>query len=124
MSCSGLADILIAEASDSEDQFTDAQSAPTSPGVSSPLPKTRVEKVDNEPSFGEVPGTEAYKKREQDAEPDEIAMIPKKTSTPHLLLLWNRSLFPSLLSRNPQAIILANTTHRSKRSTKQMPPPI
>ncbi|KKP00801.1 hypothetical protein THAR02_07096 [Trichoderma harzianum] len=68
----------LAEASDSEDQFTDAQSAPTSPGVSSPLPKTRVEKVDDEPSYGEVPGTEAYKKREQDAEPDEIAMIPVK----------------------------------------------
>ncbi|KAL6695880.1 hypothetical protein J3F84DRAFT_372270 [Trichoderma pleuroticola] len=68
----------LAETSDSEDQFTDAQSAPTSPGVSSPLPKTRVEKVDNEPSYGEVPGTEAYKKREQDAEPDEIAMIPVK----------------------------------------------
>ncbi|KAL6804754.1 hypothetical protein GGI42DRAFT_322835 [Trichoderma sp. SZMC 28013] len=73
----------LAEASDSEDQFTDAQSAPTSPGVSSPLPKTRVEKVDNEPSYGEVPGTEAYKKREQDAEPDEIAMIPvKDTESP------------------------------------------
>ncbi|KAK4079588.1 hypothetical protein Trihar35433_693 [Trichoderma harzianum] len=68
----------LAEASDSEDQFTDAQSAPTSPGVSSPLPKTRVEKVDNEPSYGEVPGTEAYEKREQDAEPDEIAVIPVK----------------------------------------------
>ncbi|UKZ77156.1 hypothetical protein TrVFT333_004875 [Trichoderma virens FT-333] len=67
----------LAEASDSEDQFTDAQSAPTSPGVSSPVPKTRVEKVDNEPAYGEVPGTEAYKKREQDAEPDEIAMIPE-----------------------------------------------
>lgn len=66
----------LAEASDSEDQFTDAQSAPTSPGVSSPVPKTRVEKVDTEPSYGEVPGTEAYKTREQDAEPDEIAMVP------------------------------------------------
>lgn len=36
-----------------------------------------MEKVDSEPSYGEVPGTEAYKKREQDAEPDEIAMIPE-----------------------------------------------
>ncbi|PTB65305.1 hypothetical protein BBK36DRAFT_1135728 [Trichoderma citrinoviride] len=65
----------LAEASDSEDQFTDAQSAPTSPGVSSPVPKTRVERVDTEPSYGEVPGTGAYQKREQDAEPDEIAVI-------------------------------------------------
>ncbi|RFU79111.1 hypothetical protein TARUN_3120 [Trichoderma arundinaceum] len=70
----------LAEASDSEDQFTDAQSAPTSPGVSSPVPKTRVEKVDNEPSYGEVPGTAAYAQREQDAEPDEIAMIPESAA--------------------------------------------
>ncbi|KAL6868400.1 hypothetical protein J3F83DRAFT_736934 [Trichoderma novae-zelandiae] len=72
----------LAEASDSEDQFTDAQSAPTSPGVSSPVPKTRVERVDNEPLYGEVPGTEAYEKREQDAEPDEIAMIPEAAPEP------------------------------------------
>ncbi|KAL7798079.1 hypothetical protein V8C37DRAFT_368593 [Trichoderma ceciliae] len=72
----------LAEASDSEDQFTDAQSAPASPGVSSPVPKTRVEKVDDEPAYGEVPGTEAYKKREQDAEPDEIAMIPGNAHEP------------------------------------------
>lgn len=39
-----------------------------------------MERVDNEPSYGEVPGTEAYKKREQDAEPDEIAMIPENAS--------------------------------------------
>lgn len=72
----------LAEASDSEDQFTDAQSAPTSPGVSSPVPKTRVELVDNEPSYGEVPGTEAYEKREQDAEPDEIAVVSEIASEP------------------------------------------
>jgi hypothetical protein len=44
-----------------------------------------VEKIDDEPSYGEVPGTEAYRKREGDAEPDEIAIIPdisdSKTST-------------------------------------------
>ena len=37
---------------------------------------TRVEKVEDEPSYGEVPGTEAYRKRQEDAEPDEIAIIP------------------------------------------------
>lgn len=31
--------------------------------------------MDNEPSYGEVPGTEAYQKREHDAHPDEIAVI-------------------------------------------------
>ncbi|KAH9909197.1 hypothetical protein F4778DRAFT_715723 [Xylariomycetidae sp. FL2044] len=63
--------------SDSDDHFSDAQSAPSnSPGATSPIPKTRVEKVDGEPSYGEVPGTEAYNKRTEDAEPDEIAVIP------------------------------------------------
>ncbi|KAK5990357.1 hypothetical protein PT974_08624 [Cladobotryum mycophilum] len=73
----------LAEASDSEDQFMDAQSIPGSPNLGSPVPKTRVEKVDGEPSYGEVPGTDAYKMRENDAEPDEIAVIadPEAKST-------------------------------------------
>ncbi|KAI0012099.1 hypothetical protein F4779DRAFT_569374 [Xylariaceae sp. FL0662B] len=58
--------------SDSDEHFSDAQ---TSPGATSPVPRTRVEKVDDEPSYGEVPGTEAYKKRTEDATPDEIAII-------------------------------------------------
>ncbi|KAL6403653.1 uncharacterized protein AUP68_13018 [Ilyonectria robusta] len=65
----------LAESSDSEDQFTDAQSAPTSPIMSTSIPTTRVERIDDEPAYGEVPGTEAYAKREQDAIPDEIAVI-------------------------------------------------
>jgi hypothetical protein len=65
------------ESSDSDDHFSDAQSGleQNSGGVS-PIPTTRVEKVDDEPSYGEVPGTEAYHMREEDAEPDEIAIIP------------------------------------------------
>ncbi|WQF78003.1 hypothetical protein CDEST_03017 [Colletotrichum destructivum] len=70
----------LANASDSEDHFSDAQSAPLSPGTS-PIPKTRVEKVDDEPSYGEVPGTEAYRLREGDAEPDEIAIQEKKSDS-------------------------------------------
>ncbi|EOO01925.1 hypothetical protein UCRPA7_2556 [Phaeoacremonium minimum UCRPA7] len=61
--------------SESEDHFSDAQSAPIS-SRASPIPKLRVEKVSDEPSYGEVPGTAAYKLREGDAEPDEIAIIP------------------------------------------------
>ncbi|KAI2640615.1 hypothetical protein GGS26DRAFT_539062 [Hypomontagnella submonticulosa] len=62
--------------SDSDEHFSDAQSSPrNSPGSTSPVPRTRVEKVDDEPSYGEVPGTEAYEKRTRDAEPDEIAII-------------------------------------------------
>ncbi|QPH01637.1 hypothetical protein C2857_005840 [Epichloe festucae Fl1] len=62
------------ETSDSEDQFTDAQSNPMTPHINSPIPKTRIEKIDSSPSHGEIPGTEAYKMREADAQPDEIAV--------------------------------------------------
>ncbi|KAG6239967.1 hypothetical protein E4U25_000121 [Claviceps purpurea] len=64
------------ESSDSEDQFTDAQSNPMTPRhFTTPIPKTRVEKVDSIPSHGEVPGTEAHRQREADAQPDEIAVL-------------------------------------------------
>ncbi|KAI1638564.1 hypothetical protein F4809DRAFT_599653 [Biscogniauxia mediterranea] len=67
------------ESSDSDDHFSDAQSGPElNPGAASPVPRTRVEKVDDEPSYGEVPGTDAYEKRTKDAEPDEIAIIEEK----------------------------------------------
>jgi hypothetical protein len=46
--------------------------------ASSPVPKTRVERVDNEPAHGEVPGTEAAKVKEADAKPDEIAAAPDR----------------------------------------------
>ncbi|KAL8735337.1 MAG: hypothetical protein Q9166_000882 [cf. Caloplaca sp. 2 TL-2023] len=37
-----------------------------------PVPKTVVTKVDEQPSHGEVPGTEAYDMRTEDAEPDVV----------------------------------------------------
>lgn len=43
------------------------------------MPVTRVEKVDDEPSYGEVPGTPAYKMRMQDAVPDEVEIVPEGT---------------------------------------------
>lgn len=72
------------ESSDSEDHFSDAQSAQSGlepafadgPSFPGNIPHTRVEKVDDEASYGEEPGTDAYKMREQDASPDEIAIIP------------------------------------------------
>jgi len=66
--------------SDSDDHFSDAHSGPVESRRASPIPRTRVEKVDDSPSYGEVPGTEAYRKREGDAAPDEIAIIPEKDS--------------------------------------------
>lgn len=70
-------DIRFTDSSESDDHFSDAQSAPRSPSAS-PIPKLRVEKISNEPSYGEVPGTDAYKMREEDAEPDEIAIVAEE----------------------------------------------
>jgi len=64
----------------SSDNFTDAsegQKAPSRSGDHSPVPLTRVERVDDKPSYGEIPGTSAYKMREQDAVPDEIEVVPE-----------------------------------------------
>lgn len=36
----------------------------------------RVEKVDEEPAYGDVPGTAAYKMRAADAVPDEVEIVP------------------------------------------------
>ena len=72
--------------SESEDHFSDAKSAPLSPS-GSPIPRTRVEKVSDEPSYGEVPGTDAYRLREGDAEPDEIAIVPDEKKVPPTLSL-------------------------------------
>lgn len=52
-----------------------ASDRPLTPG-GTPIPKTVVERVDDEPCFGEIPGTDAYKKRLQDAQPDEVHKVP------------------------------------------------
>ncbi|KAF9884024.1 hypothetical protein FE257_002362 [Aspergillus nanangensis] len=72
----------VASTSD-EEHFSDAsegheRSRSRSPSDRTlPVPLTRVEKVDDEPSYGEVPGTEAFDKRDQDAVPDEVEVIPE-----------------------------------------------
>ncbi|KAK6704263.1 hypothetical protein SNK05_008197 [Fusarium graminearum] len=71
----------LAEESESDDQFMDAASGSGSPRISSPIPTTRVEKVDDQPSHGEVPGTQAYELRGQDAQPDEIAIAPETATS-------------------------------------------
>jgi hypothetical protein len=40
-----------------------------------PIPITKVEKVDSEPSHGEVPGTKAFELRKEDAEPDIVEEV-------------------------------------------------
>ncbi|KAK3395865.1 hypothetical protein B0T20DRAFT_47398 [Sordaria brevicollis] len=63
--------------SDSEEHYSDAITGSVSPKApSSPIPITRVERVDDKPAYGEVPGTQAYAMREGDAKPDEFAIIP------------------------------------------------
>jgi len=65
----------------SADEFEDATdggkkgSRPVTP--SSPIPITRVERVDDKPAHGEVPGTSAYDIRQGDAVPDEVEVIPE-----------------------------------------------
>jgi len=48
----------------------------TSNASTSPVPMTRVERVDSEPRYGEVPNTEAYQMRMSDAVPDEVEIVP------------------------------------------------
>ncbi|KAI9779054.1 MAG: hypothetical protein M1839_007720 [Geoglossum umbratile] len=62
---------------DEDEHFSDASEGRQSPASRphSPIPSTRVEKVDGGPSYGEVPGTSAYEMRKEDAVPDEVEII-------------------------------------------------
>ncbi|CAI7584348.1 unnamed protein product [Penicillium pancosmium] len=66
-----------------EEHFSDAsegheqQSSSPHSARTSPVPRTRVERVDSNPQHGEVPGTEAYNIRDQDAVPDQVEVIPE-----------------------------------------------
>ena len=71
--------LIIDSSNDEEEVFADAQESGGSPA--SPIPTTRVEKVDDSPRYGDVPGTEAYDKRTQDAVPDEIAVVPESSKS-------------------------------------------
>jgi hypothetical protein len=69
--------------SSSDEHFSDASEGRLQQGeaarsnATSPVPVTRVERVDDQPSYGEVPGTDAYSKRTQDAVPDEVEVVPE-----------------------------------------------
>jgi len=73
------ADHPIVESSEDE-YYSDAsegrkKSRPATPA--SPIPRTRVEMVDDIPSYGQIPGSPAYQKRIQDAVPDEVEIVPE-----------------------------------------------
>lgn len=68
----------------SDEHFSDASEGnlnqqSTSSAPMSPVPTTRVERVDDQPAHGEVPGTAAYSQRTQDAVPDELEIVPEAT---------------------------------------------
>ncbi|KFY79586.1 hypothetical protein V499_01458 [Pseudogymnoascus sp. VKM F-103] len=68
------------ESSNSDDHFSDARSDRAAYSrTASPIPTTRVERVDHEASYGEVPGTAAYDQRSEDARPDEVAFVEDDT---------------------------------------------
>jgi Domain of unknown function (DUF5102) len=75
-----LASVENPESSDDSDQFVDApdsaRAVPERSRDTSPIPITRVERVDDVPTYGEIPGTAAYKKRSADAVPDEVEVVP------------------------------------------------
>ncbi|KAF2139910.1 uncharacterized protein K452DRAFT_335843 [Aplosporella prunicola CBS 121167] len=69
------------DSSEGEDHFSDASEGDKAEAdrnsTTSPIPTTRVEKVDDEPSHGDVPGTAAYEMRQADAVPDMILKAPE-----------------------------------------------
>lgn len=52
---------------------------PYTPG-GSPVPRTVLEKVDDEPRYGDVPGTAAHELRKADAIPDVVVKVPEPPS--------------------------------------------
>lgn len=62
------------ESENEDDHFSDASEGAK---PASPIPTTRIEKVDDIPSHGQVPGTAAYEMRTKDAVADEMEVIPE-----------------------------------------------
>lgn len=61
----------------SDDHFSSASEGDEQrPTSASSNPIMRVERVDDRPARGEVPGTEAYRQRMLDAVPDEMEVVP------------------------------------------------
>lgn len=64
------------DTSDSDDQFEDARSGMEQSTFNSPVPITRVETVDDEPSHGQISGIHAHEDRAIDAQPEAAAIKP------------------------------------------------
>lgn len=87
-----------------DDHFSSASEGTPNPhrlsagAPSSPVPVTRVERVDDRPAHGEVPGTPAYEQRTQDAVPDEIEIVPEGKRSRSATLSDGRGRSPSHVS--------------------------
>lgn len=57
-----------------------------------PIPITRIERVDDKPSYGEEPGTDAYNMREEDAVPDEVEIVGDVPGKPTRLIFPQRAI--------------------------------
>ncbi len=66
--------VCMIESENEDDHFSDASEGHK---PVSPIPMTRIEKVDDELSHGQVPGTAAYDMRSADAVPDEVEVVPE-----------------------------------------------
>ena len=70
--------LIVLGAESSDEHFSDASEGRRGKSYpASPIPITRVERVDDSPAHGEVPGTDAYHMRTQDAVPDEVEIVPE-----------------------------------------------
>jgi hypothetical protein len=70
-----------------------------------------VERVDDQPAHGEVPGTDAYSKRVADAVPDEVEIVPdgKQSRSRSASVARSRSHSMALGSESPYAISTSPT---------------
>ncbi len=65
------------DASEGQQRTNSRPASPLTSRPTSPIPRTRVERVDDEPRHGETPGSPAYEMRRQDAVPDELEIVPE-----------------------------------------------
>lgn len=77
-------DVVIQASKDNQGTLNASEPQPESGTMNQPIPITVVSKVDAEPSHGEVPGTDAYDMRKEDAEPD---VVEEKGDVPGMLFL-------------------------------------
>ena len=76
---------VVVQASENRQGSMGVFESPSESGtVIQPIPTTVVSKVDAKPSYGEIPGTDAYAMRKEDAEPD---VVVEKGDVPGMLFL-------------------------------------